>query len=263
MPLITPAILQQRKQDGEKIVMVTAYDYPTAAVVNESPVDTILVGDSLAMAVMGLKNTLSVTMDIMVHHTAMVSRGAPSKVVVGDMPFLSYQACPKEAVHNAGRLISEGGAQAVKLEGSAEKFGEAIKRMVNAGIPVMGHLGLTPQSVLAFGGFKVQGRDAEAQDRIFAEAQGLQEAGCIGMVLECMPPDLARRITESLHIPTIGIGAGPDCDGQVLVQHDLLGWGRTRFAKTYVDVRAAMAEGFTAYANEVKSGAYPAEEHTY
>jgi 3-methyl-2-oxobutanoate hydroxymethyltransferase len=261
--LVTPAVLQQRKQDGEKIAMITAYDYPSAVLINESPIDTVLVGDSLGMAVMGLKNTLSVTMDIMVHHTAMVSRGLTSKLVVGDLPFMSYQACPKEAVHNAGRLIAEGGAQAVKMEGSAEKHGEAIRRMVNAGIPVMGHLGLTPQSVLALGGFKVQGREAEAQDRIFEEAKGLEEAGCFAMVLECMPPELGKRITEALYIPTIGIGAGADCDGQVLVFHDIFGWGKARFARTYFDVKTPMAEAFKQYAEEVKSGAYPSKENTY
>lgn len=263
MPLITPVVLQQRKASGEKIAMVTAYDYPTAVLVNDSPIDVVLVGDSLGMVVMGQKNTLGVTMDIMVHHTAMVSRGLPDKLLVADLPFLSYQVCPVEAVRNAGRLIVEGGAQAVKLEGSAEKFGEAIRLMVQAGIPVMGHLGLTPQSVLAFGGFKVQGRDAEAQDRILAEAKGLEAAGCFGVVLECMPPELAKKITAALGIPTIGIGAGPDCDGQVLVQHDLFGWGKARFAKTYVDLRTPMAEAFASFANEVKSGAYPTAEQSY
>jgi len=260
---VTTSTFQERKRTGEKIAMLTAYDYPTATLVDESAVDAILVGDSLGMAVMGLDDTLGVTMDMMVHHTRMVTRAAKRVMVIGDMPFLSYQVNAEEALRNAGRLVGQAGAHAVKLEGPVEKHGDAINLILKAGIPVMGHIGLTPQSVHQFGGYKVQGRDAAGHERLKREALGLQEAGCFSVVLECIPPDLAAAITQSLEIPTIGIGAGPHCDGQVLVFHDMLGWGRTRFAKTFADARATMVQAFDAYASEVKSGAFPAGEHTY
>lgn len=260
---VTTITLQERKRAGEKIAMLTAYDYPTARLIDESPVDAILVGDSLGMAVMGYRDTLAVTMDDMVHHARMVSRAVEKTLVVADLPFLSYQVNPEEALRNAGRLIAEAGAHAVKLEGSAAKFGEAIALMIQAGIPVMGHIGLTPQSVHQFGGYKVQGRSKEDRVRLMEEALGLEEAGCFAMVLECMPADLAGEITRALRVPTIGIGAGPQCDGQVLVLHDMLGWGTFQFTKTFADVRSMMATAFQDYAKEVKACVFPGAEHSF
>lgn len=260
---ITTATFRERKQSGEKIAVLTAYDYPSALLQDEAGVDAILVGDSLGMAIMGGEDTLSVTMDIMVHHTRMVSRATQRAMVIGDMPFLSYQISPEEALRNAGRFIAEAGAQAVKLEGPADRFGGAIELILRAGIPVMGHIGLTPQSVHQIGGYKVQGRDAASRERLKQEALGLQELGCFAIVLECIPADLASEITASLQIPTIGIGAGAGCDGQVLVMHDMLGWGKARFTKTYTDIRQAMLQAFKDYTEEVKAGAFPTEAHAY
>lgn len=260
---ISAVTFQERKQAGEKIAMVTAYDYPTAKLIDETNMDAILVGDSLGNAVMGLENTLGVTMDHMIHHLRMVSRAVKRALVIGDMPFMSYQVSVEEAVRNAGRFVAEGGAHAVKLEGSADKFGDVIRGILRASIPVMGHIGLTPQSICQLGGYKVQGRDPAARERLKSEALGLQEAGCFAIVLECVPPDLAAEITASLTIPTIGIGAGAACDGQVLVFHDMLGWGKARFTKTFVNARAAMTEAFQKYIAEVKQGVFPSEEHTY
>lgn len=260
---VTTLALQKRKRDGEKIAMITAYDFPTASIIDASGMDVILVGDSVGMAVMGMEDTLSVSMEVMLHHTKMVSRAAKRAMVVADMPFLSYQVNAAEALRNAGRLVAEGGAQAVKLEGPVGKFGAAIGMILNAGIPVMGHIGLTPQSVYQLGGYRVQGRTVEDRSRLKDEALALQEAGCFSIVLECMPPDLAAEISESLHIPTIGIGAGAQCDGQVLVLHDMLGWGQTRFCKTFGDVRGEMEKAVAAYVNEVRGASFPAQEHTF
>lgn len=260
---ITTVTFQERKRAGEKIAMLTAYDFPTAKLIDEGGVDGILVGDSLGMALMGYSSTLPVTMDDMVHHTRMVTRATKRVLVVADLPFLSYQVNAEEALRNAGRLVAEAGAHAVKLEGGAEKFGDAIRMIIRAGVPVMGHIGLTPQSVHQFGGYKVQGRDETSRERLKREALGLQEIGCFAIVLECMPPALAQEISESLSIPTIGIGAGAGCDGQVLVQHDMLGWGTTRFTKTFHDIKGHMLEAFMAYASEVKAGEFPGREHTY
>ncbi len=253
----------EQKQKKEKIVLLTAYDFPTAQLVEEAGVDGILVGDSLGMVVMGGENTLKVSMDIMTYHTSIVSHAVKNTLVIADMPFLSYQISPEEALKNAGRLISEGGAQAVKLEGPVSKYGDVIEKIIKAGIPVMGHIGLTPQSILEIGGYKVQGRSEACRKRLKKEAKELQEAGCFSIVLECIPSDLAKEITESLDIPTIGIGAGPDCDGQILVCYDLLGWGKARFAKTYINVRENMKEAFSTFVNEVKQGKYPEEKHGY
>lgn len=263
MGRITAPSLRERKQAGDPIAVLTAYDYPSAEIVDACGIDVILVGDSCATAVMGHADTLRITVDEMLHHVKMVSAATENALVVADMPFLSYQISPEEAVRNAGRFIAEGGAQAVKLEGSAEVFGEAIRGILNAGIPVMGHLGLTPQSILRFGGFKVQGRGAEAAKAIKAAAKGLEDAGCFAIVLECIPADLAAEITAEITVPTIGIGAGAKCDGQVLVYHDILGWGFTRFAKTFVDVRASIEDAVKGYVAEVKSGTFPAKEHEY
>jgi 3-methyl-2-oxobutanoate hydroxymethyltransferase len=260
---VTTASFIDKKRAGEKIAMLTAYDFPSAKLVDEAGVDAILVGDSLGNVILGHPHTLPVTMDDMVHHTRIVSRAVSHALVIADLPFLSYQINPEEALRNAGRLIAEGGAQAVKLEGSAAKFGGAMRAILNAGIPIIGHLGLTPQSIHLLGGYKVQGRDAEGRHRLLEEAQGLEREGCFAVVLECIPAVLATEISQALSIPTIGIGAGAGCDGQVLVQHDMLGWGRTRFTKTFFDVRGAMLEAFKQYTAEVKAGSFPAEEHTY
>lgn len=251
------------KSKGEKLAVLTAYDFPSAQVMDACSVDAILVGDSCAMAVMGRANTLSMSMDEMVHHVRMVSAATERALIIADMPFMSYQVSVEDAVRNAGRLVAEGGAHAVKLEGPPDVFGETITAIRNASIPVMGHLGLTPQSIHALGGYKVQGRDADSRRRILEAAQGLDALGCFGIVLECVPADLAAEITQAVACPTIGIGAGGGCDGQVLVMHDILGWGFTSFTKTYVDVKAAMSDAFRSYVAEVKSGAFPTEEHGF
>ncbi len=260
---VSSVTFRERKQAGEKIAVLTAYDYPTAKVLDESGIDAILVGDSLGNVIMGYNDTLPVTMEDMARHTRMVSRAVSRALVIADMPFLSYQVNAEEALRHAGRLIGECGAQAVKLEGSARKFGPAIEAILRAGIPVMGHLGLTPQSVHQFGGYKVQGRDEAARGRLKEEALGLQDMGCFSIVLECIPAELASEISASLEIPTIGIGAGAGCDGQVLVLHDMLGWGRTRFTKTFADVKGMIAVACKQYCEDVKQGVFPAKEHTY
>ncbi|MCX5770851.1 MAG: 3-methyl-2-oxobutanoate hydroxymethyltransferase [Candidatus Hydrogenedentes bacterium] len=263
MARVTALSLKARKQAGDKIVVLTAYDYPSAKILDECGVDIILVGDSCGMVVMGCPDTLSVTMDEMVHHTRMVSRGVKNSLLVADMPFLSYQISPQEALRNAGRFLAESGANAVKLEGSVDKFGESISAILRAGIPVMGHIGMTPQSVNQFGGFKVQGRGPESRARLREEARGLEDAGCFALVLECIPADLAAEITADVSIPTIGIGAGPSCDGQVLVLHDILGWGTTRFCKTFGDVRSLMQDACAGFVEEVKAGKFPTKEHEF
>lgn len=264
MPRVTTTSLRKCKEAGDKIAMLTAYDFPSAKLMDESGVDMILVGDSVGMVVMGRTDTLSVTMDEMVHHTKMVSDAVSRAMVVGDMPFLSYHVSPEEAVRNAGRLVGEAGAHCVKLEGPAGKVGDSISAILRAGMPVMGHLGLTPQSVHQLGGYKVQGRDEASRQRLKLEARGLEELGCFAVVLECIPADLAAEITESLSIPTIGIGAGPGCDGQVLVMHDMLGWGmHTKFCKQYADVATVMRKAFEGYVHEVKAKDFPDAEHAY
>ncbi|MCX8064304.1 MAG: 3-methyl-2-oxobutanoate hydroxymethyltransferase [Candidatus Hydrogenedentes bacterium] len=263
MNKITPAVFLEKKQRGEKLVLLTAYDYLLAKIEDEVGIDGILVGDSLGMILMGKENTLPVSVDIMVHHTSCVSGAVKNALVISDMPFLSYQISAEEALRNAGRLVVEGGAQAVKLEGPGSKFGTAIRKIIDAGIPVMGHIGLTPQFVLEIGGYKVQGRSEECRERLKREAKELEELGCFAIVLECIPKDLAKEITESLNIPTIGIGAGPDCDGQILVCYDILGWGKSRFAKTYFDAKAEIKKAFEQFVEEVRNGKYPEEKHSY
>lgn len=261
----TTAQLQQMKRESQRIVMVTAYDYPGAVVAEAAGVDLILVGDSLGMVVLGYDTTLPVTMEDMLHHTKAVRRGAPQTMVVCDLPFLSYHVSSEEAVRNAGRLIQEGRADAVKLEGGRDVL-EQIEHIVKAQIPVMGHLGLTPQSVYQMGGFKVQGRDEAGARRILEDALRLEEAGCFSIVLECVPAELAALISERLSIPTIGIGAGPNCDGQVLVMHDLLGLYSghvAKFVKRYADLSTLMVQGIQQYAADVREGRFPAAEHTY
>ncbi len=262
---VTVPKLRERKHGGPRITMVTAYDYTFARMLDEAGVDALLVGDSLGMVVQGRADTLGVTVDEMVYHCRAVSRGAEAAHVVGDMPFLSYQVSPEEALRNAGRLVAEGGAHAVKLEGG-EPVLEAVRRIVRAGIPVMGHLGLTPQSVHAMGGFKVQGREQAAAERIVAEAKMLEEAGVYALVLEGVPAPLAERVTAEVGVPTIGIGAGVGCDGQVLVCYDLLGLtaGRTpRFVKRYAEWFREGAEAVGRYVREVREGRFPGPEHSF
>lgn len=260
----TVATLLSQKQSGEKITMLTAYDYSVARMADECGIDTILVGDSLGNVILGYENTLPVTMEDMLHHTKAVARGAKNAFIVADMPFMSYQASVYDAVVNAGRLIKEGGAHAVKLEGGAEVC-EQIKAIVDSSIPVVAHLGLTPQSVNAFGGFKVQGKTHERAKQIVDDAMKIQEAGACAVVLECVPAELAQIITEKLAIPTIGIGAGADCDGQVLVYQDMLGMSEftPKFAKIFAEVGELMRKGFKEYIEETKSGEFPAKEHTF
>ena len=260
---ITTASLRAKKERGEPIAVLTAYDYPTALAMDRAGVDAILVGDSLGMVVLGYETTLPVTMDDMLHHAKAVSRGAKSAHLIGDMPFMSYQASTAEAVRNAGRFLQEAGMDAVKLEGGRQVAG-SIEAIVAAGIPVMGHLGLTPQSVHQLGGFKAQGKTAEAARRLVEDAHLLEEAGVYALVLEAIPDRLAELISHRLSIPTIGIGAGAGTDGQVLVTHDLLGlFDRftPKFVKQYANVHAEMARAFGEYLAEVRSHAFPAPEH--
>lgn len=261
----TSVTFKDSKKNGEKLTMLTAYDYTTAKLLDESGIDSILVGDSLGMVVLGYDDTLSVTMEDMIHHSAAVARGAKNALIVTDMPFMSYQTSVYDAVVNAGRLVKEGKAQAVKLEGGIE-FCEHIKAIVNASIPVCAHLGLTPQSINAFGGFKVQGKGKEAAQKLLDEARAVEQAGAFAVVLECVPAKLAKKISESISIPTIGIGAGAGCDGQVLVYQDMLAMYpafKPKFVKQYTQLGSVMKDAFKQYIAEVKSGAFPSEEHTF
>lgn len=262
---VTILDLQAKKERGEPITMLTAYDYPTALLVDRAGIDVILVGDSLAMVVLGHDNTLAVTMDEMIHHCKAVSKGARSPFLVGDMPFMSYQISKTDAVANAGRFLKEGGMDAVKLEGGQEMV-STVKAIIEAGIPVMGHIGLTPQSISKLGGYRVQGRDIEAAHKLLADAAALEEAGCFSIVLEAIPDRLAKLITGRASIPTIGIGAGPNCDGQVLVIHDLIGlFDRftPKFVKKYTNINARILKALQEFREEVKSGAFPTAEHSY
>lgn len=255
-----------RKLKGKgKVVSLTAYDFSTAQLVDAAGINLIIVGDSLGMTVLGYDSTIPVTMDDMLHHTRAVVRGVKSALVVADMPFLSYQITLDQAVDNAGRLIKDAGADAVKIEGGAFRA-ETIRHLIANGIPVMGHIGLTPQSVRAFGGYKVQGKTSEAAATLKADAMALAEAGVFSIVLEGMPPDLAAEITAAVPVPTVGIGAGPGCDGQVLVLHDMLGMYSKftpKFVKRYAELGEAMTAAFTAYKQEVEAGTFPADEHCY
>lgn len=249
----------------EKLVMLTAYDYSTARVMDMAGVDALLVGDSLGMVMLGYPDTLSVTVDDMVRHSAAVARGAQKALVVCDMPYMSYHVSVEDTVRNAARLMIEGRAQAVKLEGGAE-FAAEVRALTRASIPVMGHLGLTPQSVNAFGGFKVQGKTMAAAQKLLDDARALQDAGAFALVLECVPAPLAERVTQALAIPVIGIGAGAGCDGQVLVWQDMTGMTLNhlpRFVKRFGEVGASLRSAVEAYAREVRAGAFPTEDHGY
>ena len=260
----TVATFRQAK-GREKLVMLTAYDYSTAKLMDRTGVNALLVGDSLGMVMLGWPDTLSVTLEDMIRHCAAVARGSCSALVICDMPFMSCQVSVADTVRNAGRLVKEGRAQAVKLEGGAD-FCDEVRGLTRASIPVMGHLGLTPQSVNAFGGYKVQGKSLAAAQKLLDDARALQEAGAFSLVLECVPAALAARVSKELEIPVIGIGAGPECDGQVLVWQDMLGLCDTvapKFVKRFGEVGEAMRAAFTVYAQEVKGGTFPAEEHCY
>jgi 3-methyl-2-oxobutanoate hydroxymethyltransferase len=265
MSRVTTATLQEMKEKKVKSTMLTAYDYPTACLLDEAGIDILLVGDSLGNVVLGYENTLPVTMEESLHHTAAVARGAKRAMVVGDMPFLSYQTTVADAVWNAGRYLKEAGAHAVKLEGGRERA-EAVRAMVETGIPVMGHLGLTPQSVHQFGGYRVQGKSDEGARRLLEDAQALQEAGIFSLVLECIPADLAGEITRGLSIPTLSCGAGPRCDGQVMVFHDMVGiTGRKapKFVKQYANLHDVIREALASFKKEVEDGSFPGPEHCY
>jgi len=259
-----PAIVEMKRR-GDVVSVVTAYDYPTARLADEAGVDILLVGDSVGTVVLGYESTLPVTMDDMLHHVKAVTRAKPSALVVGDMPFMSYQASVEQAVINAGRFVQEGGADAVKLEGG-ERVAESVRRIVEAGIPVMGHLGLTPQSVLAFGGYKVQARGEADQERLVREAKLLEAAGCFAIVLEGIPAKLGGLVSRELQVPTIGIGAGVSCDGQVLVTHDMLGlyFGRqAKFVRRYAEVGDAIRDAFGRYVADVRARRFPGDAESY
>jgi 3-methyl-2-oxobutanoate hydroxymethyltransferase len=257
--------LREMKEQGKKIRMVTAYDYPTAILVDKTEIETILVGDSLGMVVLGYEGTVPVTMDEMLHHLKAVCRGAKNTLVFVDMPFLSYNISQEDAIRNAGRLLKEGGADGVKLEGGVV-MADTVKAIVRAGIPVMGHIGLTPQTASQLGGFKVQGKDIAAAEQMITDALLLQEAGAFSIVLEAIPAPLAELITKKLTIPTIGIGAGVHCDGQVLVTHDLIGlFDRfvPKFVKPYANISGIIVDAYNQYAAEVASSTFPGPEHSF
>jgi 3-methyl-2-oxobutanoate hydroxymethyltransferase len=261
---ITTKSFRQKKVRGDPITMLTAYDYPTALIMDRVGIDSILVGDSLGMVVLGYENTLPVTMEEMLHHCRAVARGANFALLIGDMPFMSFQVSVEDAVRNAGRFLQEAGMDAVKLEGGKERV-DAVRAIVGAGIPVMGHLGLTPQSVNQLGGFRAQGKTAAAAKRLYDDALLLQDAGCFSLVLESVPARLAELVSQQLEIPTIGIGAGIGCDGQVLVTHDLLGLldrFTPKFVRKYADFYTEMEGAFDAYRIDVETGNFPASEHT-
>lgn len=262
--LTAPAIVEMKRR-GELITVVTAYDFPTARIADQAGVEVLLVGDSVGTVLLGYDSTLPVTMDEMLHHTKAVVRAKPSALIVGDMPFMSYQVSVEQAVANAGRFVQEAGADAIKLEGG-ERVAPAIHRIVAAGIPVMGHLGLTPQSVLAFGGYKVQARGEADQERLVREAKLLQEVGCFALVLEGIPAKLGTSVSRELSIPTIGIGAGVNCDGQVLVTHDMVGLylGRTpKFVRRYAELGDALRDAIARYVADVKARRFPGDAESY
>lgn len=262
---ITILDLQEKKKQGQPITMLTAYDYPTALLVDRAGIDIILVGDSLAMVVLGHENTVSVTMEEMLHHCRAVSKGAKYALLVGDMPFMSYQVSPAQAIENAGRFLKEAYMDVVKLEGGRD-VAHIVKAIVNAGIPVLGHIGLTPQTISKLGGFKVQGKTVEAARRLIDDALALEDAGCFAIILEAIPDRVAQIITERVQVPTIGIGAGVHCDGQVLVLHDMIGlFDRftPKFVKRYVNIFPELISALQAYKEDVEQRHFPGPEHGF
>ena len=260
----TVLTFKKAKEEGRKVTIITGYDYSTARIEDEAGVNAILVGDSLGNVMLGYTDTLSVTMEDMIHHCSAVARAAKSAMVICDMPFMSYEVSVEEALKNAGRLMKEGRANAVKLEGGA-KYAPQISAMVNAGIPVVGHLGLTPQSINVLGGNRVQGKSVEAAQKLLDDAKALEEAGAFAIVLECVPALLAEKVTEAVSVPTIGIGAGAGCDGQVLVYQDMLGISgfKPKFCKQFAQIGEIMTVAFKAYIEEVQNGTFPAKENTF
>ena len=257
--------IQQAKEDSRKLTMVTAYDYPFGLLADEAGIDIVLVGDSLGMVVMGLEGTVEVNMEHMIHHIRAVTRGCKNPFIVGDMPFMSYNTSIREAIMNAGRLLKEGGCESIKLEGGVD-FAQTIEAIVKAGIPVQGHIGLTPQTASALGGFKMQGRDAAAAKRIIDDAKALEDAGVFSMILEAVPAPLGKLVAEAVKVPVIGIGAGPDVDGQVLVTHDMIGLFDKfvpKFVKQYTNVRKVILEALSGYKQEVLDVKFPALEHSF
>ncbi|MBW1801556.1 MAG: 3-methyl-2-oxobutanoate hydroxymethyltransferase [Deltaproteobacteria bacterium] len=262
---VTIAELHRKKEEGKKITMMTAYDYPTASLVDQAGIDTILVGDSLAMVMLGYDSTVPVTMDEMLHHCRAVSRGTAYGFIIGDMPFMSYQVSAEKAVENAGRFIKEAGCDSVKLEGGSE-MAPVVKAVVDAGIPVCAHIGLTPQTATKLSGYRVQGKDAESARQMIQSAKDLEDAGAFLIVLECVPDMVGARISQELNIPTIGIGAGKDCDGQVLVYHDLVGLFERftpKFVKQYVNLAPKIKEALILFKEEVENGTFPGPEHIF
>ena len=262
---VTVLDVQQAKEEGRKLSMVTAYDYPFGLMADEAGVDIVLVGDSLGMVVMGLEGTVAVSMENMIHHIKAVMRGCKNPMVVGDMPFMSYNTSIREAIINAGRLMKEGGCDVVKLEGGVD-FGPTVEAIVKAGIPVQGHIGLTPQTASALGGFKMQGKDASAAKQIIDDARALEDAGAFSMILEAVPAPLGQLVAEAVNVPVIGIGAGPDVDGQVLVTHDMVGLFDKfvpKFVKQYTKIRPIIIEALKEYKTEVQESAFPAAEHSF
>jgi 3-methyl-2-oxobutanoate hydroxymethyltransferase len=265
MPKITIHDLLKKKEEGKKITMLTAYDYPFARIVDEAGIDAIIVGDSVGMVVQGLENTLPVTMNEMIYHTKIVAKAVKNALVIGDLPFMSYQISIEEAVRNAGRFLKEAGASCIKLEGGIE-VAEHIRAMTRSDIPVMAHIGLTPQSIHRMGGYKIQGKTEESAKRLLEEAHIVEDAGAFSLLLEAIPAGLAKKITEEVTIPTIGIGAGPYCDGQVLVLHDIIGlFDRflPRFVKRYANLKDDVLKAVTAYKEEVEKGIFPSEKHSF
>ncbi len=263
---VTIPSLRAKKAAGEKITALTAYDYPIARILDEAGIDIILVGDSLGMVVLGYENTIPVTMDDMIHHTKPVARAARRALVIGDMPYFSFHLSEEETVRNASRFLKEGGACGVKVEGASKKRLKLIERLIGAEIPVMGHVGLTPQSIHHIGRFKVQGSEKQEAERIIQDAVNLEKAGCFAVILECIPMEVARLITERLTVPTIGIGAGPWCDGQILVFHDLVGYEDgylPKFVKKYIDLHQILTKAVADYRDDVEKGAFPNDEYSY
>ncbi|MBU1084410.1 MAG: 3-methyl-2-oxobutanoate hydroxymethyltransferase [Candidatus Omnitrophota bacterium] len=265
MKKVTVLDFKRKKELGEKITMLTAYDFPMARLIDAAGIDAVLVGDSLGMVLLGYGSTLKVTMDDMIHHVKAVRNGVESAFLIGDMPFMSYQSSDEDAVRNAGRFVKEGGAEAVKVEGGESSL-PRMKAIIGAGIPVLGHLGLLPQSVNASGGYKVQGRSTETAEHIIADAVALEKSGCFALVLECVPRELAKKITRKIGIPTIGIGAGPDCDGQVLVTHDIIGYqDKTppKFVKQYANIAPLIKRAVESFRKETLSGEFPDEPRCF
>jgi len=262
---MTIQYLQEKKQSGKKITMLTAYDYPMAALVDKAGIDAVIVGDSVGMVMLGYESTVRVTMDEMIHHSKAARRGIRNAFLIGDMPFMSYQASDEDAVRNAGRFVKEAGCDAIKVEGGREVC-PRIEAILDAGIPVLGHIGLTPQSASKLGGYRVQGRDAESAARLIKDAVFLEKAGCFAVILECVPKELAQKITRKLRVPTIGIGAGCHCDGQVLVTHDIIGYFDRfvpKFVKQYANVSEGILDAITSFKTETESGAFPDDDHSF